>query len=104
MHQTTIRFAEDTWARIELEANASGVSAAQYVREATVARLASPAPMPERAQGREPGRAQNAREDALDALEGSGAVWAQAQLARRRARELREDARNRQASRGRQRA
>ena len=38
MHQTTIRFAEDTWGLLETEAASLGVSAAQYIREATIAR------------------------------------------------------------------
>lgn len=40
LHQTTIRFAADTWLKIEQRASANGVSAAQYVRDATVARIA----------------------------------------------------------------
>ncbi len=40
MHQTTIRFAADTWLKVEQRAEANGVSAAQYVRDATVARIA----------------------------------------------------------------
>jgi hypothetical protein len=39
MHQTTIRFGPDVWSRIESEARASGVSAAQFVRDAVLARL-----------------------------------------------------------------
>jgi hypothetical protein len=40
MHQTTVRFAPDVWAALDDEAARLGVSAAQYVREAAVARLA----------------------------------------------------------------
>ena len=40
LHQTTIRFAADTWLKVEQRASANGVSAAQYVRDATVARIA----------------------------------------------------------------
>jgi hypothetical protein len=39
MHQTTVRFSADLWAQLELEAERSGVSAAQYVRDATLARI-----------------------------------------------------------------
>jgi hypothetical protein len=40
MHQTTVRFAPDVWAALDEEAARLGVSTAQYVREAAVARLA----------------------------------------------------------------
>ncbi len=40
MHQTTIRFVPRVWEQLEQEARAQGVSSAQYVREATIARLA----------------------------------------------------------------
>jgi hypothetical protein len=40
MHQTTVRFGRDLWRVLEQEAERLGVSAAQYVREATLARLA----------------------------------------------------------------
>jgi hypothetical protein len=40
MHQTTVRFAPDVWATLDAEANRIGVSTAQYIREAAVARLA----------------------------------------------------------------
>ena len=40
MHQTTVRFAPDVWATLEEEAARLGVSVAQYIREAAVARLA----------------------------------------------------------------
>lgn len=39
MHQTTVRFDEALWQRLELEAAQLGVSVAQYVREASLARL-----------------------------------------------------------------
>ena len=39
MHQTTVRFGRDLWAVLEQEAERLGVSAAQYIREATLARL-----------------------------------------------------------------
>ncbi len=40
MHQTTVRFGADLWHELVREAERGGVSVAQYVREAAVARLA----------------------------------------------------------------
>ena len=40
MRATTVRFGEDLWRMLEREAAASGTSAAQFVREATILRLA----------------------------------------------------------------
>ena len=40
MHQTTLRFAPDLWDALSEEAQQVGVSVAQYVREAALARLA----------------------------------------------------------------
>jgi len=40
MHQTTVRFGADLWAALEREAAKLGVSAAQYIRDATLTRLA----------------------------------------------------------------
>jgi hypothetical protein len=40
MHQTTVRFGPDLWEALEEECARLGVSAAQYVRESTLARLA----------------------------------------------------------------
>lgn len=40
MHQTTVRFGPDLWEALEAECSRLGVSAAQYVREAALARLA----------------------------------------------------------------
>jgi hypothetical protein len=40
MHQTTVRFGSDLWSELVREAERAGVSVAQYVREAAVARLA----------------------------------------------------------------
>jgi hypothetical protein len=40
MRATTVRFGEDLWLMLEREAASSGVSAAQFVREATILRLA----------------------------------------------------------------
>jgi hypothetical protein len=40
MHQTTVRFGPDLWQALEDECARLGVSAAQYVRESALARLA----------------------------------------------------------------
>jgi hypothetical protein len=40
MHQTTVRFGPDLWAALEDECARLGVSVAQYLREAAIARLA----------------------------------------------------------------
>jgi hypothetical protein len=40
MHQTTVRFGPDLWEALEEECARLGVSAAQYVRESALARLA----------------------------------------------------------------
>jgi GAF domain-containing protein len=40
MRATTVRFGEDLWTMLEQEAARSGLSAAQFVREATILRLA----------------------------------------------------------------
>src|SRR3954454_5216871 len=40
MHQTTVRFGPDLWEALETECGRLGVSAAQYLREAALARLA----------------------------------------------------------------
>jgi hypothetical protein len=98
VHQTTIRFANDAWQEVERQARLHGVSAAQYVREATLARLVSAA---EREAGEltstrgapETTAALAARVVSTQVREGSEAVWAQAQLARSRAREAREASR-----------
>jgi hypothetical protein len=40
MHQTTVRFGPDLWEALEAECARLGISAAQYLREAALARLA----------------------------------------------------------------
>src|SRR3954453_6462806 len=42
MHQTTLRFGHSLWSDLDEAARDAGVSIAQYVREAAVARLANP--------------------------------------------------------------
>jgi hypothetical protein len=112
MHQTTLRFPEDLWRFLEDEAKSLGISVAQYVREAALARaaydagrrgqplfvdtavirgavpLADHPPIP-RSAGTDP--VAKARETVTD----SAAVWAQARLVRRRSEQLREQARER---------
>jgi hypothetical protein len=39
MHQTTVRFGPDLWAELEQEAAMTGVSVAQYVRDAALMRV-----------------------------------------------------------------
>jgi hypothetical protein len=39
MHQTTVRFGADLWRALEEECSGLGVSVAQFVREAALARL-----------------------------------------------------------------
>jgi hypothetical protein len=98
MHQTTVRFGPDLWAELEREAANSGVSAAQYVREATLTRLAYSAAQRGEAVVVPPARSPEgavaaAHSGAREAQSGSAAVWAQARLARERARTVREAAR-----------
>jgi hypothetical protein len=40
MHQTTVRFGPELWEALEAECRRLGVSAAQYLRDAALARLA----------------------------------------------------------------
>ena len=40
MHQTTVRFGGDLWGELVRASEREGVSVAQYVREAAIARLA----------------------------------------------------------------
>ena len=39
MRATTVRFSDDLWALLEAEASQQGISAAQFVRDATIMRL-----------------------------------------------------------------
>ena len=39
MRATTVRFSDDLWALLEAEASLQGISAAQFVRDATIMRL-----------------------------------------------------------------
>ena len=40
MHETTVRFTDELWARVRKTSEREGISAAQFVRDATVARIA----------------------------------------------------------------
>ena len=40
MHETTIRFSDELWARVRQASRRERMSAAEFVREATLARLA----------------------------------------------------------------
>lgn len=47
MHQTTVRFDEEHWRELKLASRRAGVPTAQYIRDATVARLARSAQLAE---------------------------------------------------------
>jgi len=104
MHQTTVRFTADLWSQLEAEARAIGVSAAQYVRDATLARLAHTAgargePLYAEENAVPATRPEEARRDALETHSDSDAVRAQARLARDRSEALRSDAARLRSSR-----
>jgi hypothetical protein len=40
VHETTVRFTDELWARVRQTSERDGISAAQFVRDATVARIA----------------------------------------------------------------
>jgi hypothetical protein len=114
MHQTTVRFGADLWDALEREASRLGVSVAQYVREAALARLVyvagqrgddqfdlaleivlgdreEPAriPQPEGMLRRArdvPGTVDRARAEVAE----SAALWAQTRQLRRHAQQLRD--------------
>jgi hypothetical protein len=98
MHQTTLRFGPDLWVALLSESARSGVSVAQYVRDAAVARLALAGDRERRADQEEfppplaaagdpvrPDQRIGAR------LSSAEAVRAQGQLARDRAKRLRSE-------------
>lgn len=111
MHQTTLRFGPDLWEALSAGAEQDGVSVAQYVREAALARLAYTAgrrgdPLFESAlrmvestpdAEREPIRlAPPAGEEGEHESQDTVALWAQSRQARARARQVRD----RSAARG----
>jgi hypothetical protein len=99
MRQTTLRFSEDLWSSLEAEAERGGVSAAQYVRDAVLERLSYQAGRRDELNAftGEPGaaapsqhaEARAAQERARSEASQSDALWAQGQLARSRAADLR---------------
>ncbi len=40
MHETTVRFTDELWERVQQASRRDGTSAAQFVRDATLARIA----------------------------------------------------------------
>jgi hypothetical protein len=115
MHQTTVRFGPDLWQAMEHECARLGVSAAQYLREAALARLAytggragfpayelaltraeAGGDVPESPQSAYPERGASSSPNAVWAAAGasetmadSSAVIAQSRQARAQAREVR---------------
>jgi hypothetical protein len=114
MHQTTVRFGPDLWEALEEECARLGVSAAQYLREAALARLvytaartgvgdayetalvtAGAAPLPEMdavagpVEATPAGAVETVRATTLSTALDTSAVSAQGHLARGRAREIR---------------
>lgn len=47
VHTTTVRFAGETWQHLKEVCERDGIATAQYIREATVARLAQSAQLPQ---------------------------------------------------------
>lgn len=114
MHQTTVRFTPDLWEALEVECGRLGISAAQYLREAALARLsytagqrgdrdygralavagaaAGPSSVPRAPDSRGEQIAAAAAAAAGDHKYLTAAVAAQSERARERARELRAQA------------
>lgn len=87
MRATLVRFGPDLFEDLKAEAERSGISVAQFVREAVVARIAySAGKRGER--GYEASRAQTVRQRSRDLLDGSMAVRAQSEQATKRSREV----------------
>jgi hypothetical protein len=96
MHQTTVRFGADLWRSLEREAARLGISAAHYVRDATLARLAYTEGLRE-GRGSEslawaaPHRGELEQNVVIE-LDSALAVRKQGELARGRARRARQEA------------
>src|SRR5690349_9810389 len=89
MRATLVRFGPDLFEDLKAEAERSGISVAQFVREAVVARIAySAGKRGER--GYEPSRAQTARQQTQRIREESAAVRAESRQAETQARRARE--------------
>src|SRR5688572_13851965 len=104
MHQTTVRFGADLWQSLEAECAELGISVAQFVREAALARLMYEAGRrgdPDFGQALERSGATVARAlgRATSEVSQSSALWAQGELARRRAREIRDESMRRRLAR-----
>jgi predicted DNA-binding ribbon-helix-helix protein len=91
MHQTTIRFSQELWDRLEAVAEDGGVSVAQYVREAAIERLARTGALIDQGEITA-GRIAHAATELELSREAARALEAQSRLARLRARKLREEA------------
>jgi hypothetical protein len=105
MHQTTVRFGSDLWSALERESARLGVSAAHYIRDATLARLAYGEGF---TAGQEEGslawaapRANALEHDVVVELDSALAVRKQGELARRRAQRARAQAQRVREERGR---
>lgn len=95
MHQTTVRFGQDLWQALEREADRLGVSAAHYIRDAALARLAytEGAAASDSAGAFGWARAQEPlKERVLAQIDSAAAVKAQGRIARERARRARAQA------------
>jgi hypothetical protein len=77
MHQTTVRFGPDLWEALEAECSRLGMSAAQYIRESALARLAY-------AAGQRPGEDHG---EAVEAMVAPGAASTPGDRAARSAEE-----------------
>jgi hypothetical protein len=116
MHQTTVRFGSDLWEALEEESSELGVSVAQFVREAALARLmylagrrgdadheralefaspATPEPDPVPTTPSEPDPVVSLLSRSDEEISAASALWAQGRQARRRARELRDESERR---------
>lgn len=109
MHQTTVRFGRDLWEALEAETARLGVSAAQYLREAALARLSYTAALrgereyeaalvgvgarlDAEAPSTDVRRAHAAQHESSEQVLVATAVTAQSELVWKRAREVREHA------------
>jgi Ribbon-helix-helix protein, copG family len=108
MHQTTVRFGADLWDALDRECAELGVSVAQFVREAALARLMYMAGRRgdldferalESSRPHASGSSSGVLERSAAEVSASSALWAQGKQARRRAQELRGESERRRVSR-----